>query len=307
MNAGVSQIGAGAAQRAGAARMVPHRHEVKRSQGCEQRLSGPLSLRERARVRAFGRRNALALTPCPSARERGDRGPARNGIVLLVVLVVIAMLTLVAVGFSDLMLTERKAAQTAGRQVRARVLAQSGAELARQFLDRDPADQTDAGGLYDNPQRFEGVLIADDAAPQDRGRCWVVAPRLDDGGTTIAGVRYGLQDESTRINLATILTIGKPEDAKTMLMALPGMTDEIADAILDWIDADDTPRPSGAESDFYGSLSPPYAARNGPPVTIEELLLVRGVTPELLFGLDAAAPGPEHREFRRRAGPGRRR
>jgi type II secretory pathway component PulK len=208
-----------------------------------------------------------------------------------VVLVVIAMLTLAAVGFSDLMLTERKAAQTAGRQVRARVLAQSGAELARQFLDRDPADQTDAGGLYDNPQRFQAVLIADDAAPQDRGRCWVIAPRIDDGGTTIAGVRYGLQDESTRINLATILTIGKPEDAKTTLMALPGMTDEISDAILDWIDADDTPRPSGAESDFYGSLSPPYAARNGPPVTIEELLLVRGVTPELLFGLDAAPLG----------------
>ena len=46
--------------------------------------------------------------------------------------------------------------------------------------------------------------------------------------------------------------------------------------------------PNGAESDYYGSLSPPYAPRNGPPVTIEELLLVRGVTPQLLFGLDAA-------------------
>jgi DNA uptake protein ComE-like DNA-binding protein len=69
------------------------------------------------------------------------------------------------------------------------------------------------------------------------------------------------------------------------------MTDEISDAILDWIDPDDTPRANGAESDFYESLSPGYAPRNGPPVTIEELLLVRGVTPELLFGLDAAAMG----------------
>ncbi len=69
------------------------------------------------------------------------------------------------------------------------------------------------------------------------------------------------------------------------------MTDEISDAILDWIDADDTPRTNGAESDFYTSLTPGYTPRNGPPVTIEELLLVRGVTPQLLFGLDAVKMG----------------
>ena len=74
-------------------------------------------------------------------------------------------------------------------------------------------------------------------------------------------------------------------------MALPSMTDEISDAILDWLDADDTPRDNGAESDYYASLTPPYAPRNGPIQSIEELLLVRGVTPQLLFGLDAAPMG----------------
>jgi DNA uptake protein ComE-like DNA-binding protein len=40
----------------------------------------------------------------------------------------------------------------------------------------------------------------------------------------------------------------------------------------------------GAESDYYSTLEPPYGARNGPLETVEELLLVQGMTPELLFG-----------------------
>ena len=210
---------------------------------------------------------------------------------MILVLVVISMLALVSLSFCELMLNERKAAQTSGRQAQARVLAQSGAELARQFLDRDPQDQADAGGVYDNPQIFSDVLVADDETPLDRGRFTIVAPRIED--RTIVGVRYGLQDESTRINLTTLLQADKSAkgSAKAMLMGLPGMTDEISDAILDWIDADGTPREHGAEADYYASLTPAYAPRNGPPASIEELLLVRGVTPQLLFGADAAGMG----------------
>lgn len=78
---------------------------------------------------------------------------------------------------------------------------------------------------------------------------------------------------------------------RTVLMKLPGMTVDIADAILDWIDADDTPREYGAEIDEYSQMSPPYAPRNGPIETIEELLLVRGVTPDMLFGRDVNRNG----------------
>jgi hypothetical protein len=55
---------------------------------------------------------------------------------------------------------------------------------------------------------------------------------------------------------------------------------------LDWIDEDDDQREFGAEEDFYSGMSPPYAPKNGPLDTVEELLLVRGVTPWLLFGGD---------------------
>ena len=74
-------------------------------------------------------------------------------------------------------------------------------------------------------------------------------------------------------------------------MGLPGMTDDTADAILDWIDPDDTPREQGAESDFYSGLDHGYTPRDRAPTTIEELLQVKGVTPELLFGYDAVKLG----------------
>jgi hypothetical protein len=69
------------------------------------------------------------------------------------------------------------------------------------------------------------------------------------------------------------------------------MNEEIADAILDWLDADDDTRDYGTESAYYGSESPPYAAKNGPMDSLEEMLLIRGVTPQLLFGLDTNRNG----------------
>ena len=60
--------------------------------------------------------------------------------------------------------------------------------------------------------------------------------------------------------------------ARKLLMTLPGMTESIADAILDWIDPDDDTRDLGAEREYYASLPHPYAPRNGPLGSIEELL-----------------------------------
>ena len=64
----------------------------------------------------------------------------------------------------------------------------------------------------------------------------------------------------------------------------------LLDAIGDWIDQDDDERPQGAEEGYYRGLNPPYACRNGAVTTIEELLLVKGMTPELLYG-DATHEG----------------
>jgi DNA uptake protein ComE-like DNA-binding protein len=74
-------------------------------------------------------------------------------------------------------------------------------------------------------------------------------------------------------------------------MALPGMTEPLADAILDWIDTDDNPRAQGAEALDYSRMGYPYGPRNGPLHSIEELLLVRDMTPALLFGADLNRDG----------------
>ena len=154
--------------------------------------------------------------------------------------------------------------------------------------------------------------------PQDRGRFSVVSPKSDDG-ITISGVRYGPQDESTRINLATILAYDKSSGsaganepatgntyAHVMLMGLPGMTDEVADAILEWIDPTGNQRPNGPGSQYYGSLSPPYAERNGPPTSIEELLLIKGVTPRVALRAGCGEDGPRE-QFQHGQRVGRRR
>ena len=58
----------------------------------------------------------------------------------------------------------------------------------------------------------------------------------------------------------------------------------VSDSIQDWIDTDDAPRVAGAESDYYQSLTPPYYAKNAPMDDLSELLLVKGVTPEMYWG-----------------------
>src|SRR5207302_1022705 len=82
------------------------------------------------------------------------------------------------------------------------------------------------------------------------------------------------------INLNALLRLN-PNDkdgktAKQILMALPNMTDDVADSILDWLDPDDDPRPNGAESNYYSALG--YSAKNGPMDSLDELLMVKGVT-----------------------------
>jgi DNA uptake protein ComE-like DNA-binding protein len=44
--------------------------------------------------------------------------------------------------------------------------------------------------------------------------------------------------------------------------------------------------PGGAEAEYYLSLQPPYLPRNGAVPTIRELLMVRGISSELLFAKD---------------------
>jgi general secretion pathway protein K len=54
--------------------------------------------------------------------------------------------------------------------------------------------------------------------------------------------------------------------------------DEFAARVMDWRDANKRARPGGAENDDYASLGLDYTPRNGPFLSIEELMLIPGMT-----------------------------
>lgn len=101
--------------------------------------------------------------------------------------------------------------------------------------------------------------------------------------TDVADVTVEIFDEDGKINinrankdllLSLLLGLGLGDDR----------ADIISDSILDWCDIDEDYHANGAESDYYLGLENPYAAKNGPMDTIEELLLVREVDPQLFYG-----------------------
>ncbi len=55
----------------------------------------------------------------------------------------------------------------------------------------------------------------------------------------------------------------------------------IADSVLDWRDSDQLHRLNGAEDDYYQGLPEPYECKDADFDSVEELLLVKGMTPEI--------------------------
>lgn len=252
--------------------------------------------------------------------------PPRRGSVLLVVLVVIALLALGAYSFSELMVSESHATGVFGREAQARACADSGIELAAAVLGRPTADGSFENVLHD-PQRYGGVMLREGSSPRGRARFSLVAPNESDPiGTTL---RFGLIDESSKLNLNALVAAEKKQQSSTSLttstsgmtstgtnssssgastvetstvtvsaadpasrlLMIPGMTYELADAILDFIDDDEISRTNGCESEYYNGLQPSYSSKNSPLESLDELLLVRGVFPEYLYGEDVNRNG----------------
>jgi DNA uptake protein ComE-like DNA-binding protein len=194
------------------------------------------------------------------------------------------MLTLGTATYLELMQNEHRAVRSHGRAVQAQRLAESGIEYVKYLVGLTPAEIQESEGLSSNEAALQAIVVDDQPEDNDRGRFSIVGPAQEDG--LYVGYKFGLQNESARLNVNVLLAPGAEDQAANRLMALPGMTPETADAILDWLDADEVPRENGAERDAYSQLTPAVAPRNGPIPALDELLQVRGVTPELLYGVD---------------------
>lgn len=96
-------------------------------------------------------------------------------------------------------------------------------------------------------------------------------------------VEYAIEDESGKLNLnksSREVIVNMFMDSGVEGSAL----DTITDSILDWRDPNHEHHLNGAEDDYYSSLPKPYGSKDAPFDTTDELLLVRGVSPEIFYG-----------------------
>src|SRR5262245_60012061 len=175
------------------------------------------------------------------------RRPKHRASVLVLTLIVVAMLTLGAAAFFERMFAEHRAERQHGQELQASQLAESGVEYIKTIIAQDPNLLQQSGGLYVNESLFKAVLVNDDPMAAFRRQFTIFAPDLTTDGYS-AGYRYGLENESSRLNLNMVVLAESSQKGagRKILMALPGMTEPIADSILDWIDDDDTQREAGA-------------------------------------------------------------
>ncbi len=228
----------------------------------------------------------------PSAR------PVRRGIVLVAVLVVAAVLLLVGYQFHRWMSAEAEAVYASNRLAYSRHLADSGLHYAAFILAHPQqaglgglGDLGDSGSvfpdpalLYHNPQIFQRRPVP--GLNLGPGFFSIVSPRdLDDLASSSQSTRFGVEDEAGKINVNALARMD-PQTARDMLLKLPGMTRETADAILTWVRTRDPNAAQNVYGDQLYYASQGYALKSGPLESTEEMLLVRGMTPRLLLGND---------------------
>ena len=221
------------------------------------------------------------LAPLPLGRGCSPR----PGYVLLAVLIVIVVLSLAAYRFTDSMGGEHRAAVRTADYAQSRAAAVSGVHYAAAMLSDPNAMIVTLNNdpTLDNSSAFGEVTVRDE--PNKKACFRIVSVAMT--GSGVYEQRSALIDEAGKLNINALIAQDKTGQVLyNALLKLPDMTPDVADAIVDWVDADDTPRATGAESSTYLSLGNPYKCKNGPLNSLDELLLVKGVTPQLLYGTD---------------------
>ncbi len=194
---------------------------------------------------------------------RARRAGCDKGVVLLITLMILVLIvTLVW----EIFRVGARSAQTGafGRDsIRAGLVAEAGIAAARVALREDEGDNN-----YDTLDEIWSRPV----------------PPIDLGEGTIHIV---VEDEERKINInRLVLTNGNAPDDQRLavfqrLLEILDIDPSLADAVVDWLDNDETPRVGGAESAFYLSRKFPYKSKNDLFDTVEELRLVRGVTQEV--------------------------
>lgn len=196
---------------------------------------------------------------------------------LLVVLMLVAIMTAVAVGVMDdiRFAQHRTANSTAMSQARwYAIAAESFAGLQLQRLRQVSPERTTLQGCWQGREtRY----------PMEGGEIRI---RVSDGGNC-----FNLNTLRTSV-LTSEAPAGAPSIPRRRFIALlsainagADSPEDLADAISDWIDFDQQRTGSGWEDDAYQRLAIPYRTAGGPMVERTELRAVAGVSPDVYDAL----------------------
>lgn len=209
---------------------------------------------------------------------------SRSGMALIVVMIAIFVFSALAAEFALSMKVEMHLAQKSDDEQQLLWLGRSGVEYARWILSQSasiPSEPYDSlnqiwaggpGGLGETNSPLNGISM--DNFPVGDGTISIKITDLE---------------RKVNINTANSATL---QQALTLMGVDADSLSVVSDSIQDWRSPPAPPRVAGAENDYYQSLSPPYYAKNAPIDDMSELLLVKGVTPEMFWGTAASGHAP---------------
>lgn len=218
-----------------------------------------------------------------------DTRSGNEGVALILTLLFVVLLTVLVVEFAYEAQVEASYALNSGNEFQARLAAKSAIYNGIAILETDRLETELA------------VTQGGSSVPSDsKLSAWAQPGTFEPLNDAV--MRTTITDEFSKINLNALVyydEAGNPlvrAHIQEALIYFFQQRDEsvnaeaIVDSLIDWMDEDEEVYDDGAESSFYESSENPYPCKNGPMDSIDELLLIRGVTPELYFGLPDVEP-----------------
>lgn len=210
-----------------------------------------------------------------------------RGVILPVVLIVLVVLTVITVGVTRTARMNLNLARRSMATLSARYLAWAGIVYALDEIQQDSLNKESV--VYDRIGLC-GIAPDPDRTIKDRFHHVVLENGfLDIGYDDESGHVDGFSDEESKINLNGLNqeNIGVMVQLAQMFGESKDDAQAIGQAVLDWKDQDDdlSDKELGAEDAYYMGLAKPYHVKNYFFESLDELRLVKGVSPELLESL----------------------
>jgi len=209
-----------------------------------------------------------------------------KGFVLIIVLIISSMLIIASSEFLLNAQININYIKKFKDETQAEILAEAGFNVAKLILEADKKGQ--GGGMIKSANSDKNIDCYDDLWAMD-------FPEIDlENGS----VKIEIRDEQSKINLNAVSTefVEKTPyyNMLSRFFANIGFPVDLSDCVADWTDIDNNRFPYGAETyDYYSILPRPYAAKNAPFDSIDELLMVKGFTPEIFYGFGGGNYGKE--------------